>query len=133
MSRPSLFCARIKGDVLAIIAAVPKGVFVTFNDIVAHLDVAPRHEAAIPATLDPVDTSTVSWFRVEPDDGSLAKPKAGLDRKTQRQLLAEEIHAIAPDGRMFDLARRIKSIDNPPHGVRAQTWPANAPRGSSQV
>lgn len=132
MTKPSPFYARIKRDVLAIVAAVPEGALVTFKDVGAHLDVVPRHVAYILATLDPLEASTVPWFRVVPDNGSLTKPKSGPDGRTQRQILEEEGHAIAPDGRMLDLARRMKAIGDLPHGVPSRTRPANAPRGSSR-
>jgi hypothetical protein len=43
----SPFYARIRADVLAILHAVPAGKAVTYADIGAHLDVAPRHVAYI--------------------------------------------------------------------------------------
>lgn len=43
----SPFFARIRGDVVAILASVPAGQVVTFADIGAHLDVPARHVAYI--------------------------------------------------------------------------------------
>ena len=43
----SPFFARIKADVVSIVAGIPQAGVVTFRDIGAHLDVMPRHVAYI--------------------------------------------------------------------------------------
>ncbi len=63
----SPFYARIKRDVLAILAVVPEGRLVTFTDAGRHLDVSPRHVAYILATLDAAEADgcrgTAPWPR----------------------------------------------------------------------
>jgi alkylated DNA nucleotide flippase Atl1 len=39
------------------VAAVPAERVVTFGDVGAHIDVAPRHVACIPATPDPLEVA----------------------------------------------------------------------------
>lgn len=130
MTKPSPFFARIKRDVLAIVATVPAGKLVTFKDIGAHLDVAPRHVAYILSQLDPLEATTVAWFRAVPDDGTLATPKAAPDGRTQAELLAAEGHQVTADGRILDLGGRQVAAGSLPHGVPVQTRPPDAPKAS---
>jgi alkylated DNA nucleotide flippase Atl1 len=48
----SPFFARIKADVVSIVAGIPQAGVVTFRDIGAHLDVMPRHVAYTLKKLD---------------------------------------------------------------------------------
>jgi methylated-DNA-protein-cysteine methyltransferase related protein len=72
----SPFYTRIKGDVLAIVSAIPKGKVCTFSSIGEHLDVVPRHVAYILSTLEPLETLQYPWHRVVGNDGNLGKPKS---------------------------------------------------------
>ncbi|MFO1148966.1 MAG: MGMT family protein [Alsobacter sp.] len=122
----SPFFARIKGDVLAVMQAVPAGRLVTLKDLGAHLDVAPRHVAYTLAQLDPIEAAAVPWHRAVAEAGTVALRADGLGR-LQRDLLEEEGHAVAPDGRILDLAARLVDPGALPHGVPRQSRPADAP------
>ncbi|WP_270938139.1 MGMT family protein [Falsiroseomonas oryzae] len=124
----SPFFARIKGDVLLIVAAVPPGRVVTFADVGAHLDVMPRHVAYILATLSEIEKATLPWHRTVGADGTLGVPKAGADGTPQRTLLAAEGAAFDPDGRITDFVARRVEVSALPHGVPQQTRPAEAPK-----
>lgn len=119
--------ARIKGDVLRIVASVPSGRVVTFADVGAHVDVAPRHVAHILAVLDPIEAATLPSHRAVAADGRVGAPKPGPDGAPQRALLAAQGAAFDPDGRITDLAARGIAVDALPHGVPVQTRPADAP------
>ena len=123
----SPFFARIKGDVLRIVASVPAGRVVTFADVGAHLDVAPRHVAYILAMLDPIEAATLPWHRAVTADGELGTPKAGPDGATQRALLAAEGAALDPQGRITDFIARRMAVGTLAHGVPVQQRPADAP------
>lgn len=60
----SPFFARIKADVLTIVASIPDGGVVTFRDIGAHLDVMPRHVAYILKMLDAEERAAFPAGRV---------------------------------------------------------------------
>ncbi|WPB86228.1 hypothetical protein [Sediminicoccus rosea] len=60
----SPFFARIKADVLTIVASIPEGGVVTFRDIGAHLDVMPRHVAYILKMLDAEERAAFPAGRV---------------------------------------------------------------------
>jgi methylated-DNA-protein-cysteine methyltransferase-like protein len=124
---PSPFFARIKADVLRIVASVPAGRVVTFADVGAHLDVMPRHVAYILATLSDIETATLPWHRAVTAEGTLGVPKSGADGAPQRALLAAEGAAFDPDGRITDFVARRIEVASLPHGVAKQTRPAEAP------
>lgn len=69
----SPFFARIKADVLTILASIPEGGVVTFRDIGAHLDVMPRHVAYILKMLDDAERAAF------PADRVVAKAEGALD------------------------------------------------------
>jgi methylated-DNA-protein-cysteine methyltransferase related protein len=123
----SPFFARIKGELLRIMSAVPEGRVVTFADIGAHLDVAPRHVAYILATLADIEAATVPWHRAVTAEGALGTPKSGPDGATQRALLAEEGAAFDPEGRITDFVARRAGVAALAHGVPRQGRPTDAP------
>jgi methylated-DNA-protein-cysteine methyltransferase-like protein len=124
----SPFFARIKGDVLRIVAAVPPGRVVSFADIGAHLDVMPRHVAYILATLSDIEKATLPWHRAVAADGTLGVPKSGAGGESQRTLLAAEGAAFDPEGRITDFLARCAAVASLAHGVPKQTRPAEAPK-----
>ncbi|PPD14266.1 MAG: hypothetical protein CTY25_13800 [Methylobacterium sp.] len=132
MPAGSPFFARIKRDVLAIMASVPPGRLVTFRDIGAHLDVVPRHPAYILATLDPIEAGQVPWHRAVNEAGQLDRPKTDDTGASQRALLEAEGHLIAPDGRILDLAQRLVEVASLPHGIPVQRRPADAPKAPAR-
>ncbi|MBK1658326.1 MGMT family protein [Paracraurococcus ruber] len=111
--------ARIKADVLRIMASVPAGQVVSFADIGTHLDVMPRHVAYILATLPDIEKATLPWWRAVAADGSLGTPKRAPDGTTQAALLAAE--------GVMDPAAALVAVAALPHGVQRQTRPAITP------
>jgi methylated-DNA-protein-cysteine methyltransferase-like protein len=123
----SPFFERIKGDVLRIVAAVPPGRVVTFADVGAHLDVAPRHVAYILATLTDIEATTLPWHRAVTAEGAPGTPKSGPDGTPQHALLVAEGAAFDTAGRIIDFESRRVDVAAQPHGVPRQTRPADAP------
>lgn len=82
----SPFFARIKADVLTIVASIPEGSVVTFRDIGAHLDVMPRHVAYILKMLDAEERAAFPAERVvakAEDALDVAKLSHGVPRQTR--------------------------------------------------
>jgi methylated-DNA-protein-cysteine methyltransferase-like protein len=129
----SPFFARIKGDVLRIVATVPPGRVASFAGIGAHLDVMPRHVAYILATLSDIEAATLPWHRVVAADGGLGAAKSGADGTPQRVLLAAEGAAFNRDGRITDFVARCIEVAALPHGVARQTRPDAARRMARPV
>ncbi len=121
MSRSEAF-ARIKADILAIIRSVPEGAVVTFADIGAHLDIAPRHAAYILATLAGGQDEAFPWHRAVAVDGALLSGPRGA---RQAVLLGAEGHAIAR-GKLTGI-EAIVAVAALGHGVPKQTRPDATP------
>jgi methylated-DNA-protein-cysteine methyltransferase-like protein len=124
----SPFFARIKADVLRIVAAIPQGRVATYAAIGAHLDVMPRHVAYILATLSDIEKATLPWHRVVAADGTTGVAKHGADGTPQRALLAAEGATFDPEGRITDAVAREVTVAALPHGVPRQTRPSDAPK-----
>jgi methylated-DNA-protein-cysteine methyltransferase-like protein len=124
----SPFFARIRGDVLRIVEAVPAGRIVTYAEVGMHLDVVPRHVAYILSMLSEMEKASIPWHRAVAADGRLGVPKSGAGGGSQRALLAAEGAAFDPDGRITDFVARRVEVAALPHGVPKQTPPADAPK-----
>lgn len=108
--------ARIKSDVLALVARVPAGYVVTHKQIGDHLKVSPQHVANVIAGLDDRDRTIVPWWRVVADGGAIGRhPK----RDEHFQRLTVEGNVLSPVGIVQDLAaRRVADVANPPKEAR---------------
>ena len=95
--------ARIKTDVLAIVALIPRGRVATHKHIGRHLKVMPRHVATILATLDDADRAAVPWWRVVADGGAIGRH---VRRDDQMQRLRADGVVLSPVGIVQDLAER---------------------------
>jgi methylated-DNA-protein-cysteine methyltransferase related protein len=122
----SPFFARIKSDVLQIIAHIPEGRLSTFADIGAHLDVMPRHIAYILTMLEDETKMMLQWHRVVSADGDLGKPKYAPDGTSQSELLAAEGILISKNSVNSLLLYHI-NIDALNSGVPMQKRPSDAP------
>lgn len=118
--------ARIKADVLRIVAAIPPGRVATFRDIGAHLDVMPRHVAYILATLTPAEQAAIPWHRAIGGDLILGTPKANGFGIGQADLLAEEGSGFDARGRLLDPGR-VVAVADLPHAVPRQQRPSVTP------
>jgi methylated-DNA-protein-cysteine methyltransferase related protein len=82
--------ARIKDQVLRIVATIPESKVTTYQSIGEHLAVMPRHVAYILSQLDDSTKLDVPWYRVVSADGSLGVPKRDPNGDSQAQLLQRE-------------------------------------------
>jgi methylated-DNA-protein-cysteine methyltransferase related protein len=110
--------ARIKRDVYAIAASIPKGKLSTFADIGAFLDVVPRQVAFLLALKNDEARESTPWYRVVADDGSLGTPKRDAYGRSQAELLQAEGVPVAADHRVTDLAKRRVKLTIKGTGVR---------------
>jgi methylated-DNA-protein-cysteine methyltransferase-like protein len=118
--------ARIKADVLRIVAAIPPGRVATFRDIGAHLDAMPRHVAYILATLGHAEQAAIPWHRAIGGDLTLGTPKANGFGIGQAALLGEEGTGFDARGRLLDPGR-VVAVADLPHGVARQQRPTVTP------
>jgi methylated-DNA-protein-cysteine methyltransferase related protein len=123
----SPFYARIKGDVLTIVSAIPKGNVCTFSSIGEYLDVVPRHIAYILSTLEPLEKVQYPWHRVVGNDGNLGKPKSAETGESQAALLALEGILVIDNSMATSFAERFIDCARLKSGVKKQTRPIDAP------
>lgn len=106
MSRGSPAFVRIHGEVMQVVARIPKGRVATFADIGAFLDVVPRQVAFLLARRNDPAREAVPWHRVVSDDGALGRPKFDAHGRSQAELLAADGVVLGPDGRVPLTGRR---------------------------
>jgi methylated-DNA-protein-cysteine methyltransferase related protein len=123
----SPFYARIKGHVLLIVTAVPKGRLLTYKAIGDWLDVVPRHVAYILSELDEAEQAQIPWFRVVPDNGAVAANKVNSFGITQRELLLEEGIVLGRNGQILALSDALIDIADLAIDLPRQRRPDNAP------
>lgn len=116
MAKSSAY-ARIKGDVLTLVRAIPKGRVATFDAIGKHLDVMPRHVAYILTKLTEPEREIVPWHRIVAKGGAIG---CGSQRDQQFALLVREGVVVSPAGIVQDLARfAVAEFPPPVAGVPA--------------
>ena len=91
MSKPkSKAFARIRAEVIRLVALIPPGKFTTYGSIAVHMNVTPRHVAFVMARLSEEESSRLPWHRVVSADARLS-PKMDADlRQLQRSRLEGE-------------------------------------------
>ena len=117
--------ARMRGDVLAIVGATPRGRLITFADIGRWLDVMPRHTAFLLNRLTAEEAAIVPWHRAVGSEGRLGRAKVDRLGRTQVERLAEEGLRVA-DGRVLGFVDAVVSVASLNHGVPRGTAPPGA-------
>ena len=68
--------ARIRAEVIPLVAAIPKGRFTTYGSLARHLGVNPRLVAAVLARLDEREAEILPWHRVVAAEGRISRGMA---------------------------------------------------------
>ena len=120
--------ARIKSDVLAIVAALPQGRVASAADIGRQIDVPARHVAYILTTLDEGERAVTPWWRVVADGGAIGRHKR---REDQIAGLRRDGVTVSAAGVVADFAaRRVTAFKAAPSGVtRRPDAPCRASQG----
>lgn len=127
--QPSVAFARIRAEVIRLVALIPSGKFTTYGSIAVHMNVIARHVATVLSHLTEEESATIPWHRVVAADARLSPNMAPeLHRKQKRLLKAE--------GLRIDTAGYIQDADTHFHvvGVRRNIrWSENpAPAASDE-
>ena len=86
----SVAFARIRAEVIRIVALIPAGKFTTYGSIAIHMNVIARHVATVLARLTPEESTTLPWHRVVAADARISpNMDPSLARKQRRLLKAE--------------------------------------------
>ncbi|MFO1459134.1 MAG: MGMT family protein [Verrucomicrobiota bacterium] len=97
MAKPkSQAFARIRAEVLRLVALVPEGRFTTYGSIATHMNVQARHVAFVLARLTPEESEGLPWHRVVASDGQISPSMpAPLARRQRSRLRAEGLRINA--------------------------------------
>lgn len=94
----SVAFARIRAEVIRLVALIPQGKFSTYGSIAVHMNVIARHVATVLSRLTPEESATLPWHRVVSADARLSpNMDPALSRKQRRRLNAEGLR-INKDG-----------------------------------
>jgi methylated-DNA-protein-cysteine methyltransferase-like protein len=129
MAKSSAY-ARIKSDVLAIVAALPPGRLASAADVGRQIDVPARHVAYILTTLHEDERAMTPWWRVVADGGAIGRHKR---REDQIAGLRRDGVTVSAAGVVADFAaRRVTVFEAAPSGVTRRPDATNEPgKGSS--
>lgn len=82
--------ARIRAEVLRLVALIPEGKFTTYGSIAVHMNVVARHIATVLSRLTDEESKALPWHRVVSADARISpNMDAKLAAKQKRLLKAE--------------------------------------------
>ena len=116
-SKGSNAFARIRAEVIRVVAAIPEGRFATYGSIAGHLDVNPRHVAYILARLSEEESAILPWHRVVAAEARISRGMAEELRAEQQARLEAESLQIDPKGFIIDPDRYFHVV-GPKRGIR---------------
>lgn len=82
--------ARIRTEVLRLVALIPSGRFTTYGSIAIHMNVIARHVATVLAHLTPEESASLPWHRVVSADARISPNMDPQLARKQRRLLRAE-------------------------------------------
>lgn len=98
----SVAFARIRAEVIRLVALIPPGRFTTYGSIAIHMNVIARHVATVLARLTPEESATLPWHRVVSADARISPNMDPALSRKQRRLLKAEGLRIDKEGRIQD-------------------------------
>ncbi len=89
--KPKSFAfARIRVEVIRLVALIPAGQFTTYGSIAVHMNVTARHVASVLSRLTEDESATLQWHRVVGADARISpNMDTALSRKQRARLRAE--------------------------------------------
>ena len=91
MPKPkSIAFARIRAEVIRLVALIPPGKFTTYGSLAIHMNVGARHVATVLSRLTAEESATLPWHRVVGADARISpNMDATLARKQRARLRSE--------------------------------------------
>jgi methylated-DNA-protein-cysteine methyltransferase-like protein len=114
----SIAFARIRAEVIRLVALIPEGKFTTYGSIAVHMNVVARHVAFVLSSLTEEEAATLPWHRVIGAEGRISPNMPPAAAKLQRARLKAE-------GLTIDRQGFVKDPDAHFHAVgrrRSITW-----------
>ncbi|MBL9115608.1 MAG: MGMT family protein [Verrucomicrobiaceae bacterium] len=90
--------ARIRAEVIRLVALIPEGKFTTYGSIAVHMNVMARHVAFVMSRLTEEESATLPWHRVVSADARISPKMDPLLAETQRARLEAEGMSINAAG-----------------------------------
>lgn len=109
MARSVAF-ARIRAEVIRLVALIPPGKFTTYGSIAIHMNVMARHVAFVMSRLTDEEAAALPWHRVVSADARLSPKMDPELRATQRQRLEAEGLAINERGFIQDADAHFHTV-----------------------
>jgi methylated-DNA-protein-cysteine methyltransferase-like protein len=82
--------ARIRAEVIRLVALIPRGKFTTYGSIAVHMNVVARHVATVLRSLTAEESATLPWHRVVGVEGRISPRMDPALSHVQRTRLEEE-------------------------------------------
>lgn len=82
--------ARIRAEVIRLMALIPEGKFTTYGSIAVHMNVMARHVAFVMSRLTEEESAMLPWHRVVGADARISPKMDPVLAKTQRERLGAE-------------------------------------------
>ena len=95
---PSKAFARIRAEVIRLVALIPDGRFTTYGSIAVHMNVVARHVATVLSRLTPEESAALPWHRVVSADARISPNMSPETAKMQRRRLKAEGMKINTEG-----------------------------------
>lgn len=90
--------ARIRAEVIRLVALIPEGRFTTYGSIAIHMNVIPRHVATTLAHLTEEEAAALPWHRVVSANARISPNMPATSARKQRRLLKAEGMKIDKEG-----------------------------------
>ena len=94
--------ARIRAEVIRLVALIPEGKFTTYGSIAVHMNVMARHVAFVMSRLTDEESQALPWHRVVSADARLSAKMDSELRELQKSRLESEGMSIDPKGFIED-------------------------------
>lgn len=94
--------ARIRAEVIRLVALIPEGKFTTYGSIAVHMNVMARHVAFVMSRLTDEESQALPWHRVVSADARLSPKMDAELRELQKSRLESEGMSIDPKGFIED-------------------------------
>ncbi len=82
--------ARIRAEVIRLVALIPPGKFTTYGSIAIHMNVMAHHVAFVMSSLTEQEAAELPWHRVVSRDARLSPKMEAVLAKVQRRRLRGE-------------------------------------------
>ena len=106
----SVAFARIRAEVIRLVALIPAGQFTTYGSIAIHMNVIARHVATVLSHLTSEESATLPWHRVVSANARLSPNMDPKLSRQQRRLLKAEGLRIDKDGFIQDADANFHNV-----------------------